>query len=96
MRTIYFLIFFLAILFSEVVTHVTTWEEEIFLESELPSDESMCSRFYVATCGRSMLLAVCMKAKPGMLSGLTIGLPTADAAVKGISVEAPPETPPGV
>ena len=40
MKTLYFLIFFSAILFSEVVTHVISWEEGIVMENEMPSDES--------------------------------------------------------
>jgi len=32
MRLLYFITFFVAILFSEVVTHVVTWDESVYTE----------------------------------------------------------------
>ena len=40
MRLLFFITLLAAILFSEVVTHVITWESDISVEYEIPSDES--------------------------------------------------------
>ena len=40
MRLLFFITFLTAILHSEVVTHVVTWENNISAECEIPSDET--------------------------------------------------------
>jgi len=40
MRLLYFITFFVAILFSEVVTHVVTWDESVSVLYEMPGDDS--------------------------------------------------------